>query len=365
MLSNEEIKYYDRQLKLKSVGLSGQEKLKCANVLIIGAGGLGCPILQYLAASGVGNLGIADYDIVSISNIHRQILYTMVDVGLYKAHQATEKIKKINPWLKVKYFNEKITKENIFLIISEYDIIVDACDSIALRYLIADACEICGKTVVSGAINDFEGQVAVFGKETNDYFSYRDFFSYNEKILNTVNCNENGVMPTLPGLIGLYQANEVIKLILGIGTPLIGKVKLINVLDNSERVLKLKKSNDTRPSSIAEFNNWAYPVEVCSTKLIISINAQTFGKEINGDKLIIDVRETYEVPVIEGNNINQISSVQVNEIEQKCNEYNNIIFICQSGKRSLNIAQKIKNKFPEKNIYNLDQGVNSLNYEYR
>jgi len=217
---------YTRQMRLPNFGLIEQKKLFEAKVLVVGAGGLGCPALIYLASAGVGRFGIADYDVIEESNLHRQILYTSQDIGKLKAERAATKIKEINAQCLVQTYTQAIEKDNVDAILKEYDIVIDGTDNFATRYLLNDACIKHHKPLVYGSISRYEGQVSVFNLKTNEGYSknYRDLFPNEPKGLHIQNCAEAGVMGVLAGVIGCLQANEAIKILCGIGKPLANKM---------------------------------------------------------------------------------------------------------------------------------------------
>lgn len=205
---------YNRQVILPEIGDEGQEKLKKAKVLVIGAGGLGCPILQYIATAGVGTIGIVDFDKIEIHNLHRQILYTEDQIGLPKALTAKETVKKLNPLITVQAFEEKLTVENASRIIDDFDIVVDGSDNFSTRYLVNDTCVTLGKSLVYGSILGFEGQLAVFNHQGSK--NLRDLFPEPPNPKDVPNCSVNGVLGTLPGMIGTMMAHETLKLIIGL-----------------------------------------------------------------------------------------------------------------------------------------------------
>lgn len=207
---------YNRQVMLPEIGDEGQEKLKKAKVLVIGAGGLGCPILQYIATAGVGTIGIVDFDKIEIHNLHRQILYTENQIGLPKATTAKATIEKLNPLIHVQAFEEKLTIENAALILKEFDVIVDGCDNFATRYLVNDTCVDLKKPLVYGSILGFEGQLAVFNHNGNK--NLRDLFPEPPNPKDVPNCSLNGVLGTLPGMIGTMMAHETLKLTMDLPT---------------------------------------------------------------------------------------------------------------------------------------------------
>jgi adenylyltransferase/sulfurtransferase len=219
---------YNRQVILPEIGDQGQTKLKKASVLVIGAGGLGCPVLQYIAPAGVGTIGIVDFDLIEIHNLHRQVLYTEDQVGLPKATTAKTTVEKLNPLIKVIAFEEKLSIENTSRIISQFDIVVDGSDNFTTRYLVNDTCVTLGKTVVYGSILGFEGQLAVFNHQGSK--NLRDLFPEPPHSRDVPNCSLNGVLGTLPGMIGTMMAHETLKLIIGLPT-LKNELVLFKTLD--------------------------------------------------------------------------------------------------------------------------------------
>ncbi len=240
MLSNEEKAQYSRHLILNEIGTEGQEKLKQAKVLVIGAGGLGCPILQYLTAAGVGTIGIIDNDVVDQSNLQRQILYTHNDIGKHKASVAASRLKLLNPYIHFNTYIEYLSKDNALQLFSEYDIIVDGSDNFPTRYLVNDAAVISNKPVVFGSIFKFEGQVSVFNYKNGP--TYRCLFPNPPQADAVPNCSDIGVLGVLPGIIGAFQANEVIKLICEIGIPLSGKLLSYNALSMQQHIFSYQKN---------------------------------------------------------------------------------------------------------------------------
>ena len=241
-LSGEEIRRYGRHLIMPEVRMDGQKKLKAASVLLIGAGGLGSPLGLYLAAAGVGRIGIVDFDVVDYSNLQRQVLYSTKDVGRPKLASAKERLEGINPFVKVETYEMHLSSENALGLFSGYDIIVDGTDNFPTRYLVNDACVITGKPNVYGSIFRFEGQVSVFA--TNDGPCYRCLYPEPPPPGLVPSCAEGGVLGILPGIIGTIQANEAVKLIIGKGEPLVGRLLLFDALKTKFRELKLRKNPD-------------------------------------------------------------------------------------------------------------------------
>ncbi|WP_411376943.1 HesA/MoeB/ThiF family protein [Flavobacterium psychrophilum] len=203
---------YNRQTMLPEIGDSGQEKLKKAKVLVIGAGGLGCPVLQYISTAGVGTIGIVDFDKIEMHNLHRQILYTEKQVGLSKALTAKERLEKLNPLINIIAFDEKLTFENATQIIQKFDVVLDGCDNFETRYLVNDTCVALGKTLVYGSILKYQGQMAIFNH--NGSKNLRHLFPEPPNSSDVPNCNLNGVIGTLPGIIGTMMGHETLKLII-------------------------------------------------------------------------------------------------------------------------------------------------------
>ena len=253
-LSDIEKNRYSRHILLDKVGLEGQEKLKAAKVMVIGAGGLGCPVLQYLTAAGVGTIGIIDFDVVDETNLQRQILFTVNDIGINKAMAAENRLKQLNPHITFNVYPEKLSTQNALDLFSEYDIIVDGTDNFSTRYLVNDACVITEKPLVYGAIYKFEGQVTVFNYKGGP--TYRCLFPEPPKAGSVPNCSEIGVIGVLPGLIGTKQANEVIKLILEIGEPLSGKLVTYDSLNNTTLTLNINRSEEQVQKVLNEKDNF-------------------------------------------------------------------------------------------------------------
>ncbi|MDI6731357.1 MAG: molybdopterin-synthase adenylyltransferase MoeB [Candidatus Margulisbacteria bacterium] len=241
-LNDEQVERYSRQILLPQVGGKGQEKLLAAKVLVVGAGGLGSPVAAYLAGAGVGTLGIVDSDAVELNNLHRQILYSSEDIGQKKAEAAKTRLLKINPTIDVISHVSRLTSENILEIIKDYDIVVDGSDNFPTRYLVNDACVLAKKTLVHGAFFRFEGQAMVI--KPGEGPCYRCLFSEPPPPGAVPSCQEAGVLGALAGVIGLIQATETLKLILGIGESLVGKLIIFNSLEMNFRKVKVPKDKD-------------------------------------------------------------------------------------------------------------------------
>ncbi len=357
---------YDRQIKLRGFGIEAQQKLLSARVLVIGAGGLGCPVLQYLTASGVGHIGIVDHDVVSISNLQRQVLYTTEDIGQLKTEVASKRLRVMNPDIFIKIISERITTKNAVKIISEYDLVLDCSDNFPTRYLIDDACRILKKTLIFGAIYQYEGQIAVFNVSNKEGVttSYRNLFPKPPRPSEVPDCNEAGVLGVLPGIVGTLQATEAIKIITGIGEPLANKLMSIDLLDYQTAIYDIPsdiESNSNFPCIIDEFELMNYE-EHCgiNNHNIKTISSSEFLESAKiPDTLIIDVRELHEFPKIDLPYL----SIPLSQLNEKILEiqHKNIIVICQSGKRSLIGAQLLQeNLGSEYQISSLEGGIYKL-----
>ncbi|MES2591188.1 MAG: HesA/MoeB/ThiF family protein [Bacteroidota bacterium] len=264
MLSSKEIARYNRQILLPDFGTAGQKKLKQARILMIGAGGLGCAVLPYLTAAGVGTIGIVDFDTVDNSNLHRQPLYTTDDIGKQKVGCAVQRLAKQNEFVKFEAHPHELSNQNAIELFSNYDIIIDGTDNFASRYLINDACILLDKPLVYGAIHRFEGQVTVFNYGSNTEVkgpSYRCLFPEPPSANAFPDCSEAGVIGVLPGLIGLMQANETIKIITGIGDVLSGRLMMVNMLNMEFNTLHFNRNNEKNilsPASAEELKEYDY-----------------------------------------------------------------------------------------------------------
>jgi len=330
---------YSRHIVLSEVGPQGQALLSSAKVLVIGAGGLGCPVLQYLAAAGIGTLGIIDFDVVELSNLQRQILFGTSSIGMNKALAAKNRLEDLNPTIQMNAYPEKLTAKNVLTLFDRYDIIVDGSDNFATRYLVNDASIITDKPVVFGAIYKFEGQVSVFNYLNGP--SYRCLFPTPPKEGSVANCSEVGVLGVLPGIIGSMQANEVIKMILGFEHVLTGKLLCYNSKTADITTIKVKKSEKEfeKVHALKDQLIDQYPESICE------INVEDISAEdaLNKENVqFIDVREQDEYPQID---IPPNLQIPLDILEQNLNrlppEKEYIIF-CQSGVRSKLAVQLLK-----------------------
>lgn len=355
---------YQRQIQLKEIGSVGQNKITQAKVLIIGAGGLGCPALQYLAAAGVGTIGIVDFDVVELSNLQRQILYTVDDIGQSKATTAAKKLEALNPEIKIESYNVQITNKNALDILENYDLIIDGSDNFATRYLINDACVLLDKSLVYGAVLRFEGQIGVFNlvdKDTNSKTNYRDLFPKPPDLDSAISCNDLGVLGVIPGIIGTMQATEALKIITGIGKPLVNKIISYNALENTfydfEIVANANSSIDY-PKSKTSFLNYSYDW-FCNSNLDVEIlSVDEFENLRKLEKItIIDVREKGELPVVDEFDFTLIPLSEFENLVLTISQENKIVVFCKLGQRSLNAIKILKDKFPDCKAYSLAGGI--------
>lgn len=351
MLTKSEKDRYCRQTILPEIGIEGQLQLKAAKVLIIGSGGLGCPVLQYLAASGVGTIGVADYDKVEASNLQRQILYTVEDIGKFKAVVAKEKATALNPFILVEAHVINVTKENVLPLIEPYDIVVDGSDNFATRYLLNDACVIMNKPLVFGSIFKFEGQVSVFNYQ--DGPTYRCLFPDQPAPDEMPNCAVIGVVATLPGIVGTLQANEVIKMIIGIGEVLSGRLLVINTLTMHIQYFDFNAIEKNK--LISNFGTYTYDCE----PRVPSINFEELQQlEQTGKIQLIDVREPEEHAIFNIGGIN-IPLSQVPTDNRLLDTDHTIVFYCASGIRSKKAVELLAS-CNVKNTLSLQGGIRNL-----
>jgi molybdopterin/thiamine biosynthesis adenylyltransferase/rhodanese-related sulfurtransferase len=356
-LTNDELGRYSRHLILPEVGMEGQQRLKAAKVLCVGTGGLGSPLALYLAAAGIGTLGLVDFDTVDSSNLQRQIIHSTKDIGRKKIDSAQEKLNALNPALNVVKHDTMLSSANALEIFAQYDIIADGTDNFQTRYLVNDACVLLNKPNAYGSIFRFEGQASVFATEEGP--CYRCLYPEPPPPGLVPSCAEGGVLGILPGIVGVIQATEVIKLILGKGEPLIGRLLMVDALSMRFRELKLRKNPDcpvcgTNPTvtELIDYNQFCgiapEPAQAAQMKngipqiSVKELKHRLDKKETNNDNfLLLDVREPYEFQIaqIGGKLIPQ------NDVPNRLSELNpdqEILVHCRSGARSQKIAELLK-----------------------
>ncbi len=371
-LSNDEIARYSRHLLLPEVGLEGQQKLKAAKVLCVGTGGLGSPLAFYLAAAGIGTLGLVDFDVVDESNLQRQIIHTTKDVGRPKIDSAAEKLTALNPYMNVVKHETMLTSANALEIIRDYDIVADGTDNFPTRYLVNDACVLTGKSNAYGSIFRFEGQASVFA--TKEGPCYRCLYPEPPPPGLVPSCAEGGVLGILPGLVGVIQATEVIKLILGKGEPLIGRLLLVDSLGMHFRELKLRKNPDcpvcgANPTvtKLIDYNQFCGITPEPKAESVTGPTVQNGIPQITpvelkrrldaGDDLfVLDVRESHEYQIA---NLGA-KLIPLGELPNRLGELDpsrEIVVHCKSGGRSQKASELLaQNGF--KKLHNLAGGIN-------
>ena len=349
---------YQRQILLPEISHSGQQKLAKARVLVVGAGGLGCPALQYLTAAGVGHIGIVDPDRISLSNLQRQILFQTRDIGLHKALVAAGRLQQLNDEIVISPIPDLLTKNNALELFSEYDIILDCTDNIPARYMMNDACVLLDKIYIYGAIHKFEGQVSVFNY--NNGPNYRDLFPQPPAPGSVPTCNEIGVLGILPGIIGMYQANEALKIILELGEILGGKLLCFNALNmhHSRYEIMHRKDMYEIPNE-QQFKEYDYPA-FCHelSDEITEVGLADIRDKINtGHTLFVDVRAPGEQPNIEFDNLMRIPLSVVAQEHYRIPGDVEIITFCHSGVRSVTAAQILKREYPGADVKSLKASI--------
>ncbi|WP_439481874.1 molybdopterin-synthase adenylyltransferase MoeB [Cyclobacterium plantarum] len=363
--SKEELARYNRHIIIPEFGLEAQKKLKKARVLVIGSGGLGSPLLLYLAAAGVGTLGIVDFDVVEDSNLHRQVIFGVSELGIPKVEAAKKRLLEINPYIQINVYNERFTKENAMRLIGDYDLVADGTDNFPTRYLVNDACVLSNKTNVYASIYQFEGQVSVFNYQANGVFgpNYRDLYETPPPPGLVPSCAEGGVLGVLPGIIGSLQALEVLKVITGIGEVLSGKLYTFDALSFQSRTFKVgrKKSNPLNGEnpSIKELIDYE---EFCSVGKIESkikeISAEEFRELQEKEEAfqLIDVREPHEFEIANiGGELIPLGTIisQGEKIERD----KKVVVLCKVGGRSEKAIRALEEQFGFSNLYNLKGGI--------
>ena len=368
-LSKQELERYSRHLILPDFNLEGQLKLKNAKVLVVGTGGLGSPLLLYLAAAGVGKIGIVDFDVVDESNLQRQVLFNMADIGKPKVEAAKARLEALNPHVEYELFNTQLTSANALDIISNYDVVADGTDNFPTRYLVNDACVLLGKPNVYASIYRFEGQVSVFN-HTNEAGeigpNYRDLFPSPPPPGLVPSCAEGGVIGVLPGILGSLQANEVIKVIAGIGDPLVGRLFLIDALSFETRTLKLQKRKDgikiERLIDYEQFCGLKSDKDLAEVK---ELSVQEFDTLQNSGESyqLIDVREIFEHQIDNIDGGEHIPLGQISAAVEQIKTDRSVVFYCRVGERSADAIRELEENFGFTNLYNLKGGIRAWSKE--
>lgn len=370
--SKEELERYSRHLIIPEFNIEGQKRLKHARVLVVGTGGLGAPLLLYLTAAGIGTIGIVDFDIVDYSNLQRQVLFTTADVGMPKVEAARERLSALNPFVKFEVFNTRLDSSNALDIISRFDIVADGTDNFPTRYLVNDACVLAEKVNVFASIFRFEGQASVFNYLYADGSrgpNYRDLFPTPPPPGLVPSCAEGGVIGVLPGILGSLQANEVIKVVSGVGEPLAGRFFQFDAAEFKTRIFKITKDPDNPLTGQNPTQTELIDYEFfCG----INLNHTTMAnQESNGqlsvttlndwiksgkDFQLIDVREPYEFEIANiGGTL--IPKGEILKHLEKIDPQKDVAFLCRSGKRSQDVIDLLQREYGLKNLYNITGGI--------
>ncbi len=356
---------YNRQISLPEIGPEGQEKLRLASVLVVGAGGLGCPALLYLAAAGVGRIGIADGDVVELSNLHRQVLYSEQDVGKPKPETAALKLKRRNKEIKITVYNSWLSNKNAMEIIGGYDIVIDGTDNFPTRYLINDACIFRKKPFVYGSVYRFEGQLSLFNHALPDGSrgpNYRDLFPEPPPAGLVPDCSEGGVLGVLPGIIGTMQATEAIKWIVGMDGLMNGKLLMYDAVRGESQVIAIPKRDDNpvtgnnpAVSRLIDYEQFCNP---SAGDGVNEISAEELKNWIKSGKhfRLIDVREPEEFEAFHiGGEL--IPLGQIGQFAEELAPDQPVVFYCRTGRRSADAINKLRTSRRFSKLYNLRGGI--------
>jgi sulfur-carrier protein adenylyltransferase/sulfurtransferase len=348
-LTRDELQRYSRHLLLPEVGVEGQRKLKAARVLLVGAGGLGSPAALYLAAAGVGTLGIVDFDVVDVTNLHRQVIHGTSDIGRSKLQSATDRLREVNPFVTIEPHELRLTSANALEIIARYDLVVDGTDNFATRYLVNDACVLTGKPNVYGSIFRFDGQASVFC--TPDGPCYRCLYREPPPAGMVPSCAEGGVLGILPGLVGTIQATEAIKLILGIGEPLIGRLLLVDALGARQRAVKIRRDPTCPACGTRELTALIDYEEFCGLNLpeprenaVLETTPRELADRLarRDDFVLLDVREPHEHGIAHIPGARLIPLGIVGDAIPSLPRDRDIVVLCRSGVRSAKAARQLQ-----------------------
>lgn len=375
MSSHENIRFspaemarYDRHFILPEFGLAAQQKLKSAKVLVVGSGGLGSPLLLYLAAAGVGVIGIVDFDEVDDSNLQRQVLFGKNDVGHSKAHAAKSRLESLNPYIDIRVHHMRLRSDNALGILKDYDVVADGTDNFPTRYLVNDACVLSGKPNVYASVYQFEGQVAVFNylnEQGERGPNYRDLYPVPPAPGLVPNCAEGGVLGVLPGIIGSMQALEVIKIISGAGEPLSGRLVIFDALSFKTRTFNIQRREDNplngKNPTITELLDYEVFCGLKSTSAEIPIKEisarELFNWQQSGEKFqLVDVREPHEY---EASNLGGelIPLADISTHAGRLSRDIKVVVHCRSGARSAQAIRELEEKFGFDNLFNLTGGM--------
>ena len=367
-LTAAELQRYSRHLVLKDFGVEGQLKLRGAKVLIVGAGGLGCPALLYLTAAGVGTIGVIDSDKLEVSNLQRQILYTMADIGRNKAEAAVDRLRQLNPLTSLRSFPFRLTSDNALEIIADFDVVIDGTDNFPTRYLINDACVLLDKPFVYSSILQFEGQAAVFnyrGVSGQISANYRDIFPEPPTAESVPNCEQAGVLGVLPGMLGCIQANEALKIITGVGEPLANRLLILDAATMEQTLLRISDRGTRKHiKTLIDYEDFcginAGKNKSLNDKSLTmkEVTVQELKKlmDSNTDFQLIDVREPHEYDICNLNGELIPMSDIPNNVDKIATD-KQVVIHCRSGKRSGDMLLWLEKNHGLTNLYNLKGGI--------
>jgi adenylyltransferase/sulfurtransferase len=364
--SKEELSRYNRHIIIPEFGLAAQQKLKAAKVLVVGSGGLGSPVLLYLAAAGIGTIGIVDFDVVEDSNLQRQVLFGVNEIGKSKVEAAKARLQALNPHIEYVLYNTQLTAQNALDIIEDYDVVADGTDNFPTRYLVNDACVLLGKPNIYASIFQFEGQVSVFNYTNANGErgpNYRDLYPTPPPPGLVPSCAEGGVLGVLPGIIGSLQALEVIKVITGVGEPLTGRFYIFDALNFESRTFNISRRDDNplngKNPTITQLIDYE---QFCGVKAVEKpvkeiTAAALYELQVKGEPFqLIDVREPYEYDIVNiGADLIPLATVA--EQADSVNKDIPVIVHCKMGGRSAKAIRELEDKFGFTNLYNLKGGI--------
>jgi len=364
--SKEELARYNRHIIIKGFGLEAQTKLKASRVLVIGSGGLGSPVLLYLAAAGVGNIGIVDFDVVDDSNLQRQVLFGVNEVGQPKAEAAKRRLESLNPYINIQVHNVQMTSKNALTLIEQYDLVADGSDNFPTRYLVNDASVLAGKPNVHASIFQFEGQISVFNYRNSSGElgpNYRDLYATPPPPGLVPSCAEGGVLGVLPGIIGSLQALEVIKVITGVGDVLSGRFFIFDALSFESRTFNLKRNPSNPINGINPTIKELIDYEAfCSVKTVERPVKEITVRELHDwqvrgeDFQFIDVREQHEYDIV-NLGAELVPLGEVSAYSDRIERQKKVVIHCKTGNRSAKAIRELEDKFGFNNLYNLKAGI--------
>lgn len=350
------LKRYRKNILVPQIGLNGQRAIMAASVLVVGAGGLGCPVLQYLAAAGIGKIGIMDFDTVEESNLQRQTLYSMADIGFLKTERAAEKLKSINPLIEVHTYPVRLTAANALDILKNYDIVIDGSDNFPTRFLVNDACVILNKPLVFGALNQFEGQITVFNYQKGP--NYRSLVPEYPDCSEAVNCDTSGILGAVAGMIGSMMAVETVKIITGAMGILSGKLLVVDSLSMQINLINFSTNeSDIRITTLLDYET------LCNAHVVVN-SAKTVSKAFIEDYLrldseiqIIDLRQDDDFKIYA---LESSINIPYDRIESNLSSIRQdipVVFVCNLGIKSCEIVEKLQKSYGYENLFSLEGGV--------